>query len=79
MAYQDREPAGFRKTVSALAWGFLAWFVSEPSQIVKGDTRQRLVSYLSNVHPLDRPVLPAIFGHLATSEEQDTASVQGST
>ncbi|MFB2553851.1 BsuBI/PstI family type II restriction endonuclease [Ensifer soli] len=32
-AYQDRGSAGFRKTVSALAWGSFAWFVSEPSQI----------------------------------------------
>lgn len=33
-AYQDRESAGFRKTVSALAWGSFAWFVSEPDQII---------------------------------------------
>ena len=33
-AYQDRESAGFRKTVSALAWGSFAWFLSEPDQIV---------------------------------------------
>lgn len=33
-AYQDRESAGFRKTMSALAWGSFAWFVSEPDQIV---------------------------------------------
>ncbi|MCJ2097482.1 BsuBI/PstI family type II restriction endonuclease [Methylobacterium sp. E-046] len=33
-AYQDRESAGFRKTVSGLAWGSFAWFVSEPDQIV---------------------------------------------
>lgn len=33
-AYQDRESAGFRKTVSSLAWGSFAWFVSEPAQIV---------------------------------------------
>lgn len=33
-AYRDRESAGFRKTVSGLAWGSFAWFVSEPARIV---------------------------------------------
>jgi hypothetical protein len=33
-AYQDRESAGFKKTVSGLAWGSFAWFVSEPDRIV---------------------------------------------
>src|SRR5215204_5891792 len=33
-AYQDRDSAGFKKTVAALAWGSFAWFVSEPSQII---------------------------------------------
>lgn len=33
-AYQDRESAGFKKTVSGLAWGSFAWFVSEPDKIV---------------------------------------------
>lgn len=33
-AYQDRESAGFRKTMSALSWGSFAWFLSEPSDIV---------------------------------------------
>lgn len=33
-AYEDRESAGFRKTVSALAWGSFAWFRSEPTQII---------------------------------------------
>lgn len=33
-AYQDRGSAGFRKTVSGLAWRSFAWFVSEPDQIV---------------------------------------------
>ena len=33
-AYQDRESAGFRKTVSGLAWGSFAWFVSESKNIV---------------------------------------------
>lgn len=33
-AYEDRESAGFRKTVSALAWGSFAWLRSEPSQII---------------------------------------------
>jgi len=33
-AYQDRESAGFKKTVAQLAWGTLAWFASEPYRIV---------------------------------------------
>lgn len=33
-AYQDRQSAGFKKTVAALAWGSFAWFVSEPNSIV---------------------------------------------
>jgi hypothetical protein len=33
-AYQDRESAGFKKTVSGLAWRSFAWFVSEPDHIV---------------------------------------------
>ena len=33
-AYQDRQSAGFKKTVAQLAWGSFAWFVSEPEQIV---------------------------------------------
>lgn len=33
-AYQDRESAGFKKTVAQLAWGSFAWFVSEPERIV---------------------------------------------
>ncbi len=33
-AYQDRESAGFKKTVAQLAWDTFAWFASEPNQIV---------------------------------------------
>lgn len=33
-AYQDRESAGFKKTVSQLAWGSFAWFVSEPKHLL---------------------------------------------
>lgn len=33
-AYQDREAAGFKKTVAQLAWDSFAWFVSEPASIV---------------------------------------------
>ena len=32
-AYQDREFAGFKKTVAGLAWNSFAWFVSEPDNI----------------------------------------------
>jgi hypothetical protein len=33
-AYQDRESAGFKKTVAQLAWGSFAWFASEPDHII---------------------------------------------
>lgn len=33
-AYQDRESAGFKKTVAQLAWDSFAWFVSEPDGII---------------------------------------------
>jgi hypothetical protein len=33
-AYHDRQSAGFKKTISGLAWGSYAWFASEPDNIV---------------------------------------------
>lgn len=33
-AYQDRASAGFKKTVTQLAWASFAWFVSEPEHII---------------------------------------------
>ena len=33
-AFQDRQSAGFKKTVSLLAWSSFAWFVSEPDKIL---------------------------------------------
>lgn len=33
-AYHDRQSAGFKKTISGLAWNSFAWFVSEPEKIV---------------------------------------------
>jgi BsuBI/PstI restriction endonuclease domain/BsuBI/PstI restriction endonuclease HTH domain len=33
-AYQSRESAGFRKTVSQVAWGSFVWFSSEPENLV---------------------------------------------
>jgi hypothetical protein len=33
-AYAHREAAGYRKTVSQLAWGSLAWFAAEPDHLV---------------------------------------------
>jgi PAS domain-containing protein len=33
-AYADRDDAAFKRTVSTLAWGTFAWFVSEPSQLL---------------------------------------------
>ncbi len=32
-AYADRESAGFKKTVTGLAWGSFSWFMSEPDKI----------------------------------------------
>lgn len=32
-AYADRESAGFKKTITGLAWGSFAWFMSEPDKI----------------------------------------------
>ncbi len=33
-AYRDRDSAGFKKTISGLAWNSFAWFVSEPENIL---------------------------------------------
>lgn len=33
-AYADRESAGFKKTITGLAWGSFAWFMSEPDNLV---------------------------------------------
>jgi hypothetical protein len=33
-AYSDRESAGFKKTVTGLAWGSFAWFMSEPDKVL---------------------------------------------
>jgi hypothetical protein len=49
-AYQDRSSAGFKKTVAQLAWGSVAWFVSEPDHIVllhRGDEARTLAELLS--------------------------------
>lgn len=50
-AYQDREGAGFKKTVAQLAWDSFAWFVSEPQSIVilrhGGSSPGRLIDLIS--------------------------------
>jgi hypothetical protein len=33
-AYMDKNSAGFKKTISGLAWNSFAWFVSEPENLV---------------------------------------------
>jgi len=33
-AYNDRQSAGFKKTISNLAWNSFAWFVSEPDKLI---------------------------------------------
>ena len=46
-AFQDRESAAFRKTMSALAWDSFAWFASEPTNIVHlkdGNTNRQFLS-----------------------------------
>ncbi len=48
-AYQDRDAAGFKKTVSGLAWDSFAWFVSEPDRIIilrDGESSPALLSTL---------------------------------
>lgn len=46
-AYQDREAAGFRKTMSALAWDSFAWFASEPHNIVQLKDGRNCTQYLN--------------------------------
>lgn len=46
-AYADREAAGFKKTVTGLAWGTFAWFMSEPDNLV---LLQNGVSRLANLN-----------------------------
>lgn len=46
-AYMDRGSPGFRKTVSRLAWGSFAWFVTEPDHLIvqyEGSERGRGLS-----------------------------------
>ncbi len=52
-AYQDRESAGFRKTIANLAWNSFAWFASEPDKIVmfrSGDRSAMRLSELVGSH-----------------------------
>lgn len=46
-AYRDRQSAGFKKTVAQLAWGSLAWFVSEPANLIvlRGGTPDTDISW----------------------------------
>ncbi|MCY3874615.1 MAG: BsuBI/PstI family type II restriction endonuclease [Rhodobacteraceae bacterium] len=46
-AYRDRSARGFRRTVSALAWGSFVWFASEPQNIVHLRDGRRKAPYLS--------------------------------
>lgn len=51
-AYQDRASAGFKKTVTQLAWDSFAWFASEPEQIIilhdGGHSPARLVDLIGS-------------------------------
>ncbi|WP_256378597.1 BsuBI/PstI family type II restriction endonuclease [Nordella sp. HKS 07] len=48
-AYQDRQSAGFKKTVAQLAWGSFAWFVSEPKQLLVLHDGTADVSHLASL------------------------------
>jgi hypothetical protein len=48
-AYADRESAGFKKTVTGLAWGSFAWFMSEPDKICMLRDRVGRLSELSQL------------------------------
>ena len=53
-AYLDRESAGFRKTISGVAWNSFAWLVSEPEHIIifrDGQSSPAQLSELLAVHP----------------------------
>ena len=48
-AFEDRQSTGFKKTVTQLAWGSLAWFASEPEHLVtfhRSLAEQKLFSLL---------------------------------
>jgi hypothetical protein len=47
--YQDRDAAGFKKTVAQLAWGSFVWFVSEPQHIVMFRDGATTVSRLASL------------------------------
>lgn len=47
-AYQDRSAAGFRKTMSELAWDSFAWFASEPDNIVQLKDGSCISKYLND-------------------------------
>ena len=51
-AYQDRDAAGFKKTVSGLAWDSFAWFVSEPDRIIILKDGKSSPALLSTLIPL---------------------------
>lgn len=46
-AYADRETAGYKKTMSGLAWGSFAWFMSEPDNLVVLRNNTRLLAKLN--------------------------------
>lgn len=46
-AYADRESAGYKKTMSGLAWGSFAWFMSEPNNLVILRSGIRLLTKLN--------------------------------
>jgi hypothetical protein len=48
-AYQDRQSAGFKKTVTQLAWNSFAWFASEPDHIVTLNGGGRSIARLLHV------------------------------
>ena len=54
-AFLDRDSPGFRKTVSRLAWGSFAWFVSDPDRLVVLREHTSPAPSLNDLLLLDRP------------------------
>ena len=54
-AFLDRDSPGFKKTVSRLAWGSFAWFVSDPERIVALQEQTASASSLNDLQRMSRP------------------------
>jgi BsuBI/PstI restriction endonuclease domain/BsuBI/PstI restriction endonuclease HTH domain len=54
-AFLDRDSPGFKKTVSRLAWGSFAWFVSDPDRLIVLREGTRPGPSLNDLLLMDRP------------------------